>query len=135
VKLGLQAAAARLQALDAAEPFPAMACPFLDDGRCRVYALRPVPCAGYHSLQRGACQTRYETRGGRVGIPVSRALQHSSVTLYEEAGHALAELGLAARRVELVTAVNALLQRPELADHWLTGGEWPRDARGLVRGT
>jgi len=133
LKASLRAAAARLEALDPSESFPAIPCPFLSDGRCSVYELRPAACAGYHSLQRGACERRFETRGGSVGIPVSRALQNAAVTVYEEAGHTVAELGFSAGRVELATAVTAVLRSPALAEEWLAGGAWPRDARGLVR--
>lgn len=144
LKQRLLDAAAQRQALDPSEPFPAMACPFLTagpsdrladgfgGGRCRVYERRPAACAGYHSLQRGACERRYEMRGGSVGIPVSRALQEAAVTVHERLGRAVTELGLAAGQVELATAVAALLQRPALVEQWLAGGEWPRDGRGLV---
>jgi hypothetical protein len=128
----LQAHVTRLAGLDPKQAVPAMACPFLVDGRCSVYALRPATCAGYHSLAAERCELRFTTHGGRVGIPISRALQDAAVTVYEELGGALAAAGFAAGRVELATAVLALLEEPGLIRHWLAGGAWDSDARGLL---
>jgi hypothetical protein len=129
----LLAAAARRTLPDGATPVPAMPCAFLTGGRCSVYGLRPAACAVYHSLHRGACERRYETVGGSVGIPVSRALHAVAATIHDEVGQAVAALGLAAGRVELATAVGALLCEPSLIDRWLAGGQWERDSRGRVR--
>jgi hypothetical protein len=133
VRRRLEEQATHLAGLDPAEPVPPTACAFLVDGRCSVYALRPATCAGYHSLRRERCELRYQTRGGAVGIPISRALQDAAVTVHEELGHALAAAGFQAARVELSTAVLTLLGAPELIRQWLAGGAWQSDARGLLR--
>lgn len=35
-------------------------CPFLDDGRCAIYAHRPQSCRNYHATNAAGCQQSYE---------------------------------------------------------------------------
>lgn len=38
-------------------------CPFLNDGRCTIYAARPQTCRNYHSTNVSGCQQSYEDPG------------------------------------------------------------------------
>lgn len=43
-------------------------CPLLDDGRCSVYAARPLCCRGYNSLDVDCCRRGFESA---AGLPVT----------------------------------------------------------------
>jgi hypothetical protein len=108
-------------------------CAFLVDGRCSAYEVRPATCAGFHSVSRGHCQRLLDRRASLpVGIPASRELQDVAVSLHQALGRAVAEAGLSSAQVELRSAVAALLRQPELVERWRSGGEWTRDAHGVV---
>lgn len=133
VQLRLFAHAAQLQALDPNEPRPPVPCAFLVDGLCAAYEIRPISCATFHSMSRAPCQRRYETSSLiAVGIPVSTELYQLTGALHEEVGRAVKRVGVSAARVELQTALAALLRNPDLIPQWRAGGEWKIDARGLV---
>lgn len=133
VRQRLKAHADRIKQGSQEETPATTACAFLEDGQCMAYEARPMECAGYHSLSRAQCETGYETSGRPpVSIPVSAALHHVAVTVHRELGMAVAALGLADARVELQTAVAALVRDPALVARWRAGGTWTQDARGHV---
>jgi Fe-S-cluster containining protein len=125
----------------AAPGVPRSPCAFLVEGQCSVYEVRPSACAGYHSLSREACERDHESSSAAAaqdpqaagGIPVSQAMQHVATALSAGLATGLAHAGLSPARVELQTAVAALLAEPALIARWRAGRDWACDASGRVR--
>jgi hypothetical protein len=134
VRERLRSNAARLRQAPAG-PAARLACAFLVDGQCSVYEVRPGACAGHHSLGRGACESDHRSPPGMSeSIPVSQALAHVAAGLGAGLDAGLREAGLSHSRVELQTAVAALLEEPALIARWRSGREWPRMAGGVLPG-
>lgn len=105
------------------------ACAFLVDGRCSAYEARPSACSGYHSLSKERCESAYENRGDpSEGIPVSQAMRHVAAALDEGVQEGLAATGLSGVRIELHTAVAALIRNPALSQRWRAGRALTRNA-------
>ena len=102
-----------------------IACAFLVDGKCSAYEVRPAACSGYHSLSRDRCEEEYNNAatGSPQGIPVLKALRYIAAALDDGMDEALAASGLSETRVELQTAVAALLRNPALIERWRSGRE------------
>jgi Fe-S-cluster containining protein len=99
-------------------------CAFLVDGECSAYEARPAACSGYHSLSKEKCEESYE-HGGNLpeGIPVLEALRYVAAALDEGMDHALSHSKLSSTRIELNTAVAALIRNPALIQRWRSGRE------------
>ena len=100
-----------------------MPCPMLGaDGRCQVYAARPVVCRAYHSTRVSRCQANLAQRDERRDVPMNLH-QFGYVGLPQEGAlAALAELGIDRRPVVLGLAVRQLLQTFEAwTTSWLAG--------------
>jgi Fe-S-cluster containining protein len=94
-----------------------MACPLLDDGSCRVYSVRPLPCRSLGSTDRDAC--RRDAEGERVPVPfdthahvaglaVGRALDEATGSLgHRELRGALAAMLRAAPEERAVAFASA----------------------------
>jgi hypothetical protein len=98
------------------------ACALLVEGRCSAYEARPSACSGYHSLSREHCERGHERSAAPPeGIPVSQAMRHVAATLDEGLQQGLAGAGLSGARIELHTAVAALMRQPALVERWRGG--------------
>jgi Fe-S-cluster containining protein len=98
------------------------ACAFLIEGRCSAYEARPAACSGYHSLSRERCEEEYNQAGGSpTGIPTLAGLRYVSAALDAGMDQALAAGGLSTARMELHTAVAALMRKPALIEKWRSG--------------
>jgi hypothetical protein len=110
-------------------------CAFLIDGMCSAYEVRPTACSGYHSLSRSSCeQSCNDPEHSAPGIPVLQALEYVRTALDEGMQQALAAAGLSGTRIELQTAVAALIRNPGLIEKWRSGGEWVKTAQRRERG-
>ena len=99
-------------------------CAFLVDGRCGAYQARPAACSGYHSLSREKCEASFNNGGNLPeGIPVLSALRYIAAALDEGMEQGLDAARLSTTRVELNTAVAALIRNPALIQRWRTGRE------------
>lgn len=123
----------RTRGLSGAERFsPDLPCPFLEDQRCTIYAVRPLACRGANSLDADACErtlrdpeARTELLAGRVSVPryvepirafhaVAAGLQLSLRELY----------GLSMAPLELIAALRILFDDPEATiRRWLAGDD------------
>lgn len=133
VERRLRANAGRVDAMTPDEHRRAnLACAFLDDGRCRVYDTRPSVCAAYHSLDRKRCEHAFahpETLGTpRSSRPALLDVQTFCDAAVEGTRAGVCAAGLSAVRLELSTALRALLDRPELAARWAAGEALEIDA-------
>jgi hypothetical protein len=99
-----------------------LACAFLVDGQCSAYHARPAACSGYHSLSREKCEASFNN-GGHLpeGIPVLTALRYVAGALDEGMEQGLNAAKLDTTRVELNTAVAALIRNPALIQRWRSG--------------
>jgi Fe-S-cluster containining protein len=110
-----------------------MACAFLVDGKCSAYEVRPAACSGYHSLSREKCEAAHgQLPGSAEAIPMLQALRHVAATLDEGMDQALAATKLDTTRVELHTAVAALIRNPALIAKWRAGRELIKSAPGAA---
>jgi hypothetical protein len=99
-----------------------LACAFLVDGKCSAYAARPSTCSGYHSLSREKCEASFENGGSLPeGIPILSALRYVAAALDDGTEQGLHAAKLDATRVELNTAVAALIRNPALIQRWRSG--------------
>ena len=106
-----------------------LACAFLIDGRCSAYEVRPAACSGYHSLSKERCEAEYnDPAGTQDGIPVLKALRFIAAALDDGMEQALATAGLSGTRVELNTAVAALIRNPSLIARWRSGRDLTKGA-------
>lgn len=107
-----------------------MACAFLVEGKCSAYEVRPAACAGYHSLSKEQCEQAYHNAGvSSDGIPMLKSLNHVAAAMDDGMEQALAAAGLSGIRVELQTAVAALIRNPALIERWRSGRELIKDVR------
>lgn len=99
-----------------------LACAFLVDGKCSAYEARLSPCSGYHSLDRVKCEASFN-HGGNLpeGIPVLSALGYVATALDQGMEQGLTAASLDATRVELNTALAALIRNPALIQRWRSG--------------
>lgn len=99
-----------------------LACAFLVDGKCSAYEARPGTCSGYHSLSREKCEASFDNGGNLPeGIPVLGALRFVAAALDDGMEQGLNAAKLDTTRVELNTAVAALIRNPALIQRWRSG--------------
>jgi Fe-S-cluster containining protein len=132
VKVRLAERLERTRGLSADERFsPELPCPFLQQGSCSIYDVRPLVCRGMNSLDAEECERRLrdpEARaeflargaGGHCFVEPIRAAQAVSAGL-QLAGAELYALDM--RPLDLTAALHLLLSGPEtIAQAWLQGG-------------
>jgi hypothetical protein len=97
------------------------ACAFLVGGQCAAYAARPSACAGYHSLSKERCEQSFLDPSRPTSTVALRSLQVVATALEDGVNSALRGQGLSQDRIELHTAVAALLADPGLIARWRNG--------------
>lgn len=101
-------------------------CPFVGDGGCAIYALRPNRCRSVHSRDADYCRRRFE---GAVDEPVSpeRPIPVEPVALADATlaglSQALRGRGLAVEALELVHALAVLADDPGAAGAYVAGAD------------
>lgn len=108
-------------------------CAFLVDGMCSAYEARPGTCSAYHSLSRDRCEAAFNARettkrAGEMNassegdtVPLLEGLRYVATSIDEGLDAALAARGLSSTRIELHTALAALLKNPALIERWRSG--------------
>lgn|SRR5215469_2056981 len=98
-------------------------CAFLIDGRCSAYRARPLPCAGFHSLNVSECERAYDDAAADLAsrIPMVGEIKEMEVGTAIGIRQALRALKLDDQPMELHTAVAALLREPSLIGRWRNG--------------
>jgi Fe-S-cluster containining protein len=95
-------------------------CPFIENGLCLAYRVRPLACRGHASFDKEACEKAAlgeETVEAAVSTPhlmVRSLVQNAMMS-------ALRNAGLAFRPYELIGALNIALASPEALANWLAG--------------
>lgn len=106
-------------------------CPFLEaDGRCGIYAIRPIRCRGVHSRDVEPCRQRTDRPAEADADRAARAGPHPAFPLVpiQVADAAIGGLadaqrsaGIADDTLELVTALGLLLAAPDRIDAVMAG--------------
>jgi hypothetical protein len=118
---------------------PDLPCPFLEQGECSIYEVRPLACRGKNSLDASACErtlrepeARADFMAGKLAVPCYREPIRAFHAVAAGMQLALEELHrLHAEPLELTAAMRLLRDDPEgVPRRWL-GGEDPfAPARG-----
>jgi len=108
-----------------------VACAFLGaDGRCMVYAVRPLRCRGVHSIDRDFCIACYEDlEGMRAKLADGRlkaVYLDAPARIYDSALSGVIDTLVrhapkTAVALEMVAAIATLIADPGLARRWLAG--------------
>jgi Fe-S-cluster containining protein len=96
-------------------------CPFIENGSCAIYMVRPLACRGHAAYDRSACFDAAAGLGGdaKVSEPhlVVRSLVQNALL------SALRDAGLAWRLYELNRAAEIALSDPKSEEAWLAGDD------------
>lgn len=111
-----------------------LACPILEDGRCRLYADRPLACRAFASTDVEACARAFAHEPIPIPVPRSAMAVRTLVTRAGEAASRAARLP--DDQYELVAALAIVLARADAEAEWLAGADLlaPAAARKLVPG-
>jgi Fe-S-cluster containining protein len=88
-------------------------CPFLNDGRCTIYAARPQSCRNYHATDAAGCEQSYENPGDLDIDPELAPWVYQAGGAHVEAvSTAMRDAGYDVRAYELNCAFDAALSDP-----------------------
>ena len=94
-------------------------CPLLaDDGSCSVHEVRPLICAGWTSLDVGACERYFEAEGAGASAPTYGLGYEISGAILAGLVQACGDAGLDGTLLELVAALRIALSRPSASERW-----------------
>lgn len=89
-------------------------CPFLSEGRCSIYAVRPQTCRNYHATNVAGCQQSYEDPGNLDIDPEFAPLVYQAGGAHVDAfTTALQEVGYDTNVYEMNCALDAALSAPD----------------------
>ena len=89
------------------------------EGRCAVYAIRPMTCRGFHSFSKSACQASFEQRTTGPTAALDEPLHMLVAAMQEGLERGLAEHGFESGWVELNEALLHALDLPTPLASWL----------------
>lgn len=113
---------AKTRGLDEAERVALrLRCPYIQDGICLIYQVRPLACRGHASYDVRAC---VEAAAGRTDeIPYSGPHMTVRSLVQNAMQSSLRDAGLAFGLYELNHAVNIALQNDNGCEEWLSGSD------------
>lgn len=114
VRSEIAANSAVLQSLDEVERMQRnIKCPFLCEGRCTIYAVRPQTCRNYHATDAAGCQTSFEEPGNLDIDPEFAPLVYQAGGAHVDAfSQAMRDEGYDITAFELNTALAVALTQP-----------------------
>lgn len=96
-----------------------LSCPFLEDGKCGIYPVRPAACRGMFSLSLDACIASAQAEGDEIPTPAHAARLRGA---YEQSLSALLhQWRLPTQHYELAHGVLVALTEPEAESRWYDG--------------
>jgi hypothetical protein len=98
-----------------------VACPLLVDGLCSVYAVRPMSCRGWNSLDVGGCEADFLDPSRGVRVPVYEPQYQVNAFVQDGMASGLGAAGLQHDHVELAEALGVSLEIADAAERWLRG--------------
>jgi Fe-S-cluster containining protein len=97
-------------------------CPFLDQGRCTIYAVRPQTCRNYHATDVTGCKQSYdEPENENIDPDFAPIVYQTGAAHVEGFSGATSDAGLDSRAYELNTALAAALADPDSRARFLRG--------------
>jgi Fe-S-cluster containining protein len=88
-------------------------CPFLSEGRCTIYAVRPQSCRNYHATNVAGCQQSYEEPGNLdIDPDFAPGVWQAGHAHVEAFSNAMSEAGYDVNAYELNCALDAALSEP-----------------------
>jgi hypothetical protein len=98
-----------------------MACPFVEAGECIVYAVRPLACRVYHSINLTDCKISFGKNNGRVTI--RQDISGMGVGIFAGLTEGLRAIGLQTCLLELRAGLGIAIDETgsEHAKRWLAG--------------
>ena len=93
-------------------------CPFLKEGSCSIYDVRPTICRTHHSSDLSACLRDPTSRP-----PSAQPFYRAMLGLYDGAFEALGPRGGFPNGYEMALAVEIALREPNTLDRFLVGGD------------
>jgi Fe-S-cluster containining protein len=88
-------------------------CPFLNDGRCTVYAVRPQTCRNYHATNVAGCRQSYEEPDNLdIDPDFAPGVYQAGVAHVEAVSTAMDDAGYDVNAYELNCAFDAALSEP-----------------------
>ena len=100
-------------------------CPFLDQGHCTIYPVRPQTCRNYHATDSAGCRQSYEDPGNLdIDPEFAPAVYQAGAAHVEAVSTAMAAAGFDVNAYELNCALDAALSDPD-AHRRFEDGEQP----------
>jgi Fe-S-cluster containining protein len=88
-------------------------CPFLNDGRCTVYAARPQTCRNYHATNAAGCQQSFEEpENVEIDPEFAPGVYQAGGAHVEAVSTAMGDAGYDVNAYELNCALDAALTEP-----------------------
>ena len=100
-------------------------CPLLINNRCSVYPVRPISCAGYHSLSEAAC--RHSNDNPEIvgaedgGIPQVEIIQEELSVQHAVATQVIENNRDDVEQYELIMALNNVFKKPAIIQRLKSG--------------
>jgi Fe-S-cluster containining protein len=99
-------------------------CPFLSDGRCTIYAVRPQSCRNYHATNAVGCQQSYENPDDLdIDPEFAPSVYQAGAAHVEAFSLAVQGVGFDVKAYELSSALDAALSDPAARDRFAKGLE------------
>lgn len=93
-------------------------CPFLEEGKCTVYEVRPIACRGYSSYSVEDCKADFEHPGTGVELHTNNLRELVFGAIREGLTTACKMASVEHRLLELVRAYKIAAEDPTLAQTW-----------------
>jgi Fe-S-cluster containining protein len=97
-------------------------CPFLNEGRCTIYAARPQSCRNYHATKVAGCQQSYEEPENLdIDPDFAPGVYQAGAAHVEAVSAATREAGYDVNAYELNCALDAALSTPDARERFEAG--------------
>ena len=94
-------------------------CPFLSEGRCAIYPVRPQSCRNYHATDAAGCRQSYEEPDNLdIDPEFAPGVYQTGAAHVEAFSGATSEAGYDARAYELNRALDAALSEPRARERF-----------------
>ncbi len=93
------------------------------DRQCVIYSVRPITCAGYHSLSNAACARSYDnpTDTSEFGVPLSISVNTATIRQRQLVVEASRSLQADDLTYELITSLQKIENNPKAIQRWKQG--------------
>lgn len=100
-------------------------CPLLSNGKCQVYPVRPINCAGHHSLSVEQCEKSFNNpevlEGEQTTIPMDAGVKIRQDMMAGAMKTVIETFGDDTNRYELVFALHHVFKNPSSIQKWRKG--------------